>query len=123
MRRFRDEPRQRRLVLDTGLWRYTRHPNYFGEALLWWGFGLIGAATGGVLGLIVPAIMTYLLIYVSGVALLERSLLRRRDTRIRRQDPGVRSRMPPQRAASQLMTKLRPLLPEQRTRVAILPIA
>jgi steroid 5-alpha reductase family enzyme len=62
-------------VLDTGLWRYTRHPNYFGEALLWWGFGLIGVATGGVPGLIGPAILTFLLIYVSGVALLESTLI------------------------------------------------
>ena len=71
LRRFRADRINRGKVLDTGLWRYTRHPNYFGEALLWWGFGLIGAATGGVHGLLGPALITYLLIHVSGVALLE----------------------------------------------------
>ena len=75
LRRFRAERVNRGKVLDTGLWRYTRHPNYFGEALLWWGFGLIGLATGGVPGLIGPAILTFLLIYVSGVALLESTLI------------------------------------------------
>ena len=61
--------------MNTGLWRYTRHPNYFGEAVLWWGLGLIGAATpGGWIGLVGPAIITFLLIRVSGVALLEKTL-------------------------------------------------
>ena len=77
LRRFRNEPRNVKLVLETGLWRYTRHPNYFGEALVWWGLGLIGAATGGVVGLIVPALMTHFLRNISG-PLLERSLLRNR---------------------------------------------
>ena len=75
LRRFRAERANRGKVLDTGLWRYSRHPNYFGEALLWWGFGVIGLATGGVPGLIGPAILTFLLIYVSGVALLESTLI------------------------------------------------
>ena len=75
LRRFRADRANKGKVLDTGLWKYTRHPNYFGEAVLWWGFGLIGVATGGVPGLIGPAIMTYLLIYVSGVKLLESSLV------------------------------------------------
>ena len=44
LRRFKPNPANSGRVLDTGLWRYTRHPNYFGEALLWWGFGLIGVA-------------------------------------------------------------------------------
>ncbi len=77
-------------VLDTGLWRYTRHPNYFGEALLWWGFGLFGVATGGYAGLLGPAIMTYLLIHVSGVALLESTLIEQaRLCGLHRQHPGV----------------------------------
>lgn len=59
-------------VLDTGLWRYSRHPNYFGEALLWWGFFLsaldepMGWAT-----VLAPALMTFLLVKVSGVAMLD----------------------------------------------------
>jgi steroid 5-alpha reductase family enzyme len=75
LRRFRAERVNKGKVLDAGLWRYSRHPNYFGEAVLWWGFGLIGLATGGVPGLLGPAIMTYLLLYVSGVALLESTLI------------------------------------------------
>lgn len=77
LRRFRNEPRNVKLVLETGLWRFSRHPNYFGEALLWWGFGLIGAATGGVVGLMVPLLLTYFLANISSM-LLERSLLRNR---------------------------------------------
>ena len=74
LRRFKTNPANQGRVLDSGLWGYTRHPNYFGEALLWWGFGLFSAATGGYAGLIGPAIMTFLLIRVSGVALLEHTL-------------------------------------------------
>lgn len=75
LRRFRADRANKGKVLDTGLWSYTRHPNYFGEAMVWWGFGLIGVATGGVPGLLGPAILTYLLMYVSGVPLLESSLI------------------------------------------------
>merc|ERR1712087_530602 len=58
----------------TGLWRFTRHPNYFGDALLWWGFYLmaLSAAPGGYWTFFGPLIMTLLLRYVSGVAMLER---------------------------------------------------
>ena len=77
LRRFRAEPRNVKLVLDSGLWHYSRHPNYFGEALLWWGLGLIGTATGGAVGLFGPALLTYYLMYASWVP-LERALLRNR---------------------------------------------
>lgn len=74
LRQFKSNPANKGRVLDTGLWRYTRHPNYFGEAVLWWGFGLFAVATGHYAGLIGPAIMTWLLIRVSGVSLLEQTL-------------------------------------------------
>jgi steroid 5-alpha reductase family enzyme len=75
LRRFKKDPRSQGRVLDTGLWRYTRHPNYFGEAVLWWGLGLMGAAAPrGWLGLIGPAVITFLLVRVSGVAMLEKTL-------------------------------------------------
>lgn len=77
LRRFRNEPRNVKLVLETGLWRYSRHPNYFGEALVWWGFGLLGTATGGAVGLLIPALLTYFLMKISAM-LLERPLLRNR---------------------------------------------
>jgi steroid 5-alpha reductase family enzyme len=66
-------------VMDRGLWRYTRHPNYFGDALLWWGFFCLALATpGSWWTLLSPALMTLLLMRVSGVTLLERKL---RETR------------------------------------------
>lgn len=74
LRRFKANPANKGRVMNTGLWRYTRHPNYFGEAVLWWGLGLIGVAAGGWLGLAGPAIITFLLIRVSGVAMLEKTL-------------------------------------------------
>jgi steroid 5-alpha reductase family enzyme len=73
--RFKAEPSNRGHVLDRGLWRYTRHPNYFGDATLWWGVYVIAAATpGGWLTVLSPALMTLLLLRVSGVTLLEQSL-------------------------------------------------
>jgi steroid 5-alpha reductase family enzyme len=73
--RFKADPANSGKVIDSGLWRYTRHPNYFGEATLWWGFFLLAVSTpGGLLTIISPILMTYLLVRVSGAALLEGSL-------------------------------------------------
>lgn len=73
--RFRADPSNRGKVLERGLWRYTRHPNYFGDALLWWGLYAMAAATpGGWLTVLSPVLMTLLLMRVSGVTLLEASL-------------------------------------------------
>lgn len=73
--RFRRDPASRGKVLDTGVWRYSRHPNYFGDAVVWWGLWLAGGAGTGVWWTVVsPVLMTILLRWVSGVALLERSL-------------------------------------------------
>ena len=67
LERFRAEPSNRGKVLDRGLWRYTRHPNYFGDATLWWGLYAMAAATpGGWLTVLSPALMTLLLMRVSG---------------------------------------------------------
>jgi len=76
--RFREDPESRGKVLDTGLWRYTRHPNYFGDALLWWGLTCFALATGAWWTLLSPALMTFFLLRVSGVTLLERGLVKRR---------------------------------------------
>lgn len=74
--RFRRESANRGRLLTTGLWRYSRHPNYFGEAVLWWGIGVIALAVpGGWLGLLGPAVLTVLLVKVSGVPMLERGHL------------------------------------------------
>jgi steroid 5-alpha reductase family enzyme len=65
-------------VLDRGLWRYTRHPNYFGDASVWWGIFLISAsAWPGVLTIVAPIAMTYFLVFATGARLLERSMMRR----------------------------------------------
>ena len=77
--RFKADPANRGKVLDTGLWRYTRHPNYFGDFLVWWGLWLIAAETGwGLLTFPGPVVMSILLIRVSGVSLLERDIAERR---------------------------------------------
>lgn len=72
---FKADPANQGQVLQTGLWQYTRHPNYFGDALVWWGFFLSACSLpGGFLTIFSPLLMTFLLRRVSGVALLERSL-------------------------------------------------
>ena len=75
LRRFKADPANQGQVLQSGLWRYTRHPNYFGDAVVWWGYFLIALAVpGGVWTLFSPLLMTFLLMRVSGVTLLEKGL-------------------------------------------------
>lgn len=76
--RFKADPANRGRVMDRGLWRYSRHPNYFGEACVWWGLWLIASAGGGWWSLPAPLLMTVLLLKVSGVALLEKDIGERR---------------------------------------------
>jgi steroid 5-alpha reductase family enzyme len=72
--RFKADPTNRGKVLQSGVWRYTRHPNYFGDATQWWAYYLIALAAGGWWTFFSPLIMTTLLLRVSGVALLEKTL-------------------------------------------------
>jgi steroid 5-alpha reductase family enzyme len=75
--RFRADPAHAGRVLDTGLWAWTRHPNYFGDACVWWGLALVAADTGRAwIGLLGALVMNVLLVRVSGAAMLERSLRR-----------------------------------------------
>jgi steroid 5-alpha reductase family enzyme len=77
--RFKADPANAGKVMDRGLWRYTRHPNYFGDATLWWGFYAIAAGTtDGWVTAFSPLLMTFLLVRVSGVALLERGGIKKR---------------------------------------------
>ena len=78
--RFRANPHNRGEVLDTGLWRYTRHPNYFGDACVWWGLYLIAAETGwiGAASILGPVVITVLLNKLSGVPTLEGPMRRKR---------------------------------------------
>lgn len=72
--RFRANPENRGKVLDKGFWRFTRHPNYFGDSSVWWGYGFFCLAAGSWLPALGSVLMTLLIIRVSGVALLEKSL-------------------------------------------------
>ena len=79
---YKAQPRETRpQVMDTGLWRYTRHPNYFGDACLWWGIWLVaGLGSGWVAGLVTvacPAAMTYFVYAVTGAKLLEKTMMQR----------------------------------------------
>lgn len=68
-------------VMETGLWRYTRHPNYFGDACIWWGIWVAGALSvgwlPGLLTIIAPIAMTYFLAFATGARLLERTMMKR----------------------------------------------
>ncbi len=72
---FKSDPNNKGKVMDRGLWKYTRHPNYFGDALLWWGIFLF-ALPHGWWTVISPIVMTTLLMKISGVALLEKTLVK-----------------------------------------------
>jgi steroid 5-alpha reductase family enzyme len=71
---FKANPGSKGKVMDWGVWRFTRHPNYFGDSAQWWGFYLISASAGGWWTIFSPILMTWLLLRVSGVALLEKTL-------------------------------------------------
>ncbi len=78
MARFKADPASKGKVYNQGLWRYTRHPNYFGECVIWWGFFLLALAAGGYWSILSPLLMTILLLKVSGVAMLEQDIAERR---------------------------------------------
>lgn len=77
--RFKADPANKGQVMDSGLWRYTRHPNYFGDFCVWWGIFLVALARPELAWTVIgPIVMSVLLLRVSGVALLERSIKKRR---------------------------------------------
>jgi steroid 5-alpha reductase family enzyme len=76
--RFRARSENDNRVLETGLWRYTRHPNYFGDFCIWWSFYLFAGASGSWWSIASPLLMSFLLLKVSGVAMLERTISKRR---------------------------------------------
>ena len=75
--RFKADPANRGKVMDRGVWRLTRHPNYFGDSAQWWGYYLISASAGGWWTIFSPVLMTLFLLRVSGVTLLEKTLEKR----------------------------------------------
>jgi steroid 5-alpha reductase family enzyme len=76
--RFKSNPANRGHVMNRGLWKYTRHPNYFGECLIWWGFFLFAMPLGAWWAVLSPMLMTFLLVKFSGVTMLEESIVDRR---------------------------------------------
>ena len=76
--RFKAAPANSGRVMDRGLWRVTRHPNYFGDCCMWWGLYLIAVAGGAWWTIFSPLLMTLLLLKVSGVSLLEKTIVDRR---------------------------------------------
>jgi len=77
--RFKADLANHGRVMNRGLWAYSRHPNYFGETLIWWGLFVIALATPyGWWALISPVVITFLLLKVSGVTLLEKDIVERR---------------------------------------------
>ena len=76
--KFKADPDNKGKVLDTGLWRYTRHPNYFGDFCVWWAFWLFALASGGWWSIFAPLLMSFLLLKVSGVVMLEKTITERR---------------------------------------------
>lgn len=72
--KFKSNPANKGKVLNTGFWHYTRHPNYFGDACVWWGFALFSLAAGNYWPVLSSLLMTLLLVKVSGVAMLEKTL-------------------------------------------------
>jgi steroid 5-alpha reductase family enzyme len=72
--RFKADPANKTKILNKGFWRYTRHPNYFGDAAIWWGFGFFSMAAGRYIPVLGSILMTLMIIKVSGVAMLEKTL-------------------------------------------------
>lgn len=85
MRNFRENPANKGKVCDAGLWRYSRHPNYFFESLMWWAWFFFALASpGGLWAIVSPALMTFFLLKVSGVPPAEEQSLRSRGDLYRR---------------------------------------
>jgi len=98
--RFKSGPANKGRLMTGGVWRYTRHPNYFGDSTIWWGHYLVAAASGAWWAVFSPVLMTFLLLRVSGVSLLETTL---RETK-----PGYREYIQSTSAFFPLPPRLRP---------------
>ena len=96
---FLKDPNNKGHVMQSGLWHYTRHPNYFGEVTQWWAIGLIAVGYSyGLLGFIGPAVITFLILKVSGVPLLEKKYADRPDYQVYKSKTSVFIPLPPKTA-------------------------
>jgi steroid 5-alpha reductase family enzyme len=77
LKKFLANPANKGHIMQAGLWKYSRHPNYFGEVTQWWGIFIIGLGTSSVLlGIIGPLVITFLIVFVSGIPLSEKNMAR-----------------------------------------------
>jgi len=76
---FKRNPVNKGRILQTGLWKYSRHPNYFGEVTMWWGLSIIGVDIYNPAVLVSPVVITFLILFVSGIPLLEKRYAGRPD--------------------------------------------
>ncbi|BAH50535.1 DUF1295 domain-containing protein [Rhodococcus opacus] len=78
LKKFKADPANKGEIMDVGLWAWTRHPNYFGDACVWWGLWLIAASVWpGAVTVLSPVVMTYFLVFATGARLLEKSMSQR----------------------------------------------
>ena len=75
---FKSKPENKGKLLTKGFWKYTRHPNYFGDPTVWWSYGLFSIASGYYIPVLGSVLMTFLIIKISGVALLEKDLVNKK---------------------------------------------
>jgi len=96
--RFIRNPQNKGKLMQSGLWRYSRHPNYFGEVTLWWGIWLIAlGVTNGFFGIVGPLTITVLILFVSGIPLLEKKYAGRTDFEIYKKQTSIFLPLPPKR--------------------------
>lgn len=100
MQEFKKNPDNEGKILQRGIWQYSRHPNYFGEILIWWGIGLIVIGTGGYgwIGLLSPILITFLLIAVSGIPMAEAGYVNHQEYQAYRQRTSPLVPMPPSKS-------------------------
>ncbi len=96
---FIRNPENRGKIMDRGLWRYTRHPNYFGEITMWWGIWIIALSVAwGWIGIIGPAIITAMIVFVSGIPLTERDMAKNPGFAAYKEKTSILIPLPPKRA-------------------------
>jgi steroid 5-alpha reductase family enzyme len=102
LKKFIKNPKNKGKIITTGLWSYTRHPNYFGEVLLWWGIWLISlSVSGGWLTVIGPIIITFLILKVSGIPMLEKQMEKKPGFAQYKKRVSVFLPMPPKKQSKQ----------------------
>jgi len=96
LRDFLKNPANKGKIMDTGLWAYSRHPNYFGEVMQWWGIFVCAAfLPSGYLTIVSPLLLTFLIVYVSGVPMLEKKYAGRPDFEAYKQRTSMFFPLPP----------------------------